>query len=134
MTQPLHGGCACGAVRYEASADPVLMLNCHCRDCQQASGAAYAATAVLPVQAVRLTGDVRYYRRDGGAVQRGFCPTCGSPVALKLDRLPDLIALHAASLDDPSLYKPAMDIFTASAQAWDCMDPNLPKRPQGMQS
>ena len=135
MPQSLHGGCACGAVRYEAGADPILMLNCHCRHCQQASGAGYAATLVLPAGAVHFSGELRYYRRSGdrGAVERGFCATCGSPVALKLERLPDLIALHAGSLDDPSLYKPAMDIFTASAQTWDYMHPDLPKRPQGMQ-
>jgi hypothetical protein len=134
MPQTLHGGCACGAVRYEASASPVLMLNCHCRHCQQASGSAYAATVVFPSTAVRLSGEIRYHRRDGekGAVERGFCPICGAPVTMKLRRLPDLIAMHAASLDDPSLYEPAMDIFTASAQRWDHMHPDLPKRPHGM--
>lgn len=135
MAQSLHGGCACGAVRYETGAAPILMLNCHCRHCQQASGTAYAATVVLPGKAVKMTGELRYHRREGnkGFVERGFCPTCGSPVALKLDRFPDLIAVHAASLDDPAMYRPAMDIFTASAQPWDCMNPDLPKRPHGPQ-
>jgi hypothetical protein len=135
MAQSYHGGCACGAVRYEAGAKPVLMLNCHCRHCQQASGGAYAATLVFPRADVRISGDVRYYRRDGekGRVDRGFCPTCGSPIALKLGRQPQLVAIHAASLDDPSLFTPAMDIFTASAQPWDHMHPDLPKRPHGMQ-
>jgi len=134
LSQTLHGGCACGAVRYEASAAPLLMLNCHCRHCQQAGGSAYAATLVLPASSVQVTGEVRYFRREGehGAVERGFCPVCGSPVILKLERLADMIAIHAASLDDPSSYKPAMDIFTASAQPWDVMHPDLPKRPHGL--
>jgi len=134
MSRTLQGGCACGAVRYTASAAPLLMLNCHCRHCQQASGSAYAATVVLPVSSVQVTGEVRYFRREGGhgAVERGFCPICGSPIALRLERQPDLIALHAGSLDDPSAYRPAMDIFTASAQAWDVMHPDLPKRPHGL--
>lgn len=134
MSAKLHGGCACTAVRYEADAEPVLMLNCHCRHCQQASGSAYAAILVLPARSMRITGEVRYHRRDGeeGAVERGFCPACGSPVALKLDRLPDLVGIQAASLDDPSLHQPAMDIFTASAQPWDHMHPDLPKRPRGL--
>ena len=38
----LSGGCACGAVHYETTVDPVLMLNCHCRACQQAGGSGYA--------------------------------------------------------------------------------------------
>jgi hypothetical protein len=36
------GGCMCGAVRYECTATPMFMGNCHCRDCQRASGGTYA--------------------------------------------------------------------------------------------
>jgi hypothetical protein len=134
MQQSLSGGCACGAIRYESQADPILMLNCHCRDCQRASGAAYAAFVVLPKAEVRLSGEPRYHRivgDAGKAVERGFCPACGSPVMTKLERLPDLIALQAGSLDDPSRYKPAMDIFTASAQPWDHLHPDTSKLPNG---
>ncbi|HYV89124.1 MAG TPA: aldehyde-activating protein, partial [Candidatus Polarisedimenticolia bacterium] len=42
MSKKITGGCACGAVHYEIGAEPVFMLNCHCRDCQRATGAAYA--------------------------------------------------------------------------------------------
>ena len=41
--------------------------------------------------------------------------------------MPELMAITASSLDNPSLFEPAMDIFTARAQAWDLMDPKLPK-------
>jgi hypothetical protein len=34
MPAPFSGGCACGAIRYECSAEPIVMGNCHCRDCQ----------------------------------------------------------------------------------------------------
>ncbi len=134
MGQNLSGGCACGAIRYETDADPMLMLNCHCRDCQKASGSAYAAIVVVPEPAVRLTGEPRYHKSigDGGkAVERGFCPTCGSQVLTKLERMPDVLGLKAGTLDDPSLYKPAMDIFADSAQPWDHMNPDTKKFPQG---
>jgi hypothetical protein len=39
--------------------------------------------------------------------------------------MPDLAMITAGSLDDPSLYKPTLDIFTASAQPWDHMNPAL---------
>ena len=35
MPASFSGGCACGAIRYECSAAPLMMLNCHCRDCQR---------------------------------------------------------------------------------------------------
>jgi hypothetical protein len=38
MATSFSGGCACGALRYECEMDPVFSWNCHCRDCQRASG------------------------------------------------------------------------------------------------
>jgi len=41
MSTSLTGGCQCGAVRYECSVEPLFTGNCHCRDCQKATGGAY---------------------------------------------------------------------------------------------
>jgi hypothetical protein len=134
MAQRLSGGCACGAIRYECNVDPVLMLNCHCRDCQRASGSAYAAIVAVPKAAVEVHGEPRYHKVIGGSgkvVERGFCPACGSQVMARLERLPDLLGLQAGSLDDPSTYQPAMDAYTSSAQPWDHMDPKVQKHAKG---
>ena len=48
----------------------------------------------------------------------------------KTSAVPDLLMITAGSLDDPSLYKPTLDIFTSSAQPWDHMDPALTKFPK----
>jgi len=130
MAQKLSGGCACGAIHYECSSHPVLMLNCHCRDCQRASGSAYAAIIVVPKVAVQISDQPRYYKvvgQAGKVIERGFCPNCGSQVTVKLERLPDILGLQAGSLDNPSFYRPAMDVFTVSAQPWDHMDPTTQK-------
>ncbi|HEY9649165.1 MAG TPA: hypothetical protein V6C95_00775 [Coleofasciculaceae cyanobacterium] len=37
------------------------------------------------------------------------------------------ISIQAGSLDDPSWFKPQADIYVASAQPWDYMNPDLPK-------
>jgi hypothetical protein len=132
MARLLSGGCACQTIRFECEAEPVFMLNCHCRDCQKANGSAYAAILAVPEAAVRLTGAPRYYRAVGGSgkpVERGFCQLCGSQVTIKIGRRPDLLGLQAGCLDDPSVYRPTKDLFTASAQPWDHMDPNLNRDP-----
>jgi hypothetical protein len=43
--------------------------------------------------------------------------------------LAGLMGIRAGSMDDPSQYRPGMDIFTANAQAWVFTDPSLPKFP-----
>jgi hypothetical protein len=136
MIRRPSGGRACGAIHYDCDADPVAMFNCHCRDCQRASGSAYAAIVVVPKAAVRMHGELRYHKTVGGvgkAIERGFCPTCGSHVADKLERLPNVLALQAGSLDDPLMYRPMMDVFTSSAQPWDHMDPKVQKHTHSAQ-
>jgi hypothetical protein len=39
---PFTGGCSCGAIRYESTAEPIMMFKCHCRDCQQTTGGGFA--------------------------------------------------------------------------------------------
>ncbi|HPT49755.1 MAG TPA: GFA family protein [Accumulibacter sp.] len=133
MNAIFKGGCLCGAVRYQSSAAPVMAGNCHCRDCQRASGGAYAPTLFAPTAAVAIDGEVRYFEvkgDSGHAVSRGFCPRCGSQLFGQVEVMPGLLAIRAGTLDDPGLYQPAIDLYTARAQSWDFMDPTLPKFPE----
>jgi hypothetical protein len=125
-----QGGCMCRAVRYECTGTPLFMGNCHCSDCQRASGGAYNPAIGVPRSAVKITGDVKYYEskaESGNITKRAFCPNCGSRLFSLPPFAPDLIVLSAGSLDDPSIFKPAMDIYTSSAQPWDQMNASLPK-------
>jgi hypothetical protein len=129
----LTGGCLCGAIRYETSASPVFSGNCHCRDCQQISGSAYMPMIFVPEASVTISGEVSYFVKTGDSgkqVTRGFCPTCGSQLFGKPEIVPGVLAIRAGSLDNPALYQPQMDIYVASAQPWDVMNPDLPKFPQ----
>ena len=130
MSDAYTGGCACGAVRYECSAEPFLAVNCHCRDCQRASGTAYTSGLLVPGAALRVTkGTPKWYTSaadSGRRVSRGFCPECGSPVLARNEAYP-MFVIAAASLDDPSGHRPSRDVWTASAQPWDHMDPAVPR-------
>jgi hypothetical protein len=124
----LTGGCLCGAVRYDCSAEPLFTGNCHCRDCQKATGGAY-----VPASALKINGEVKYYDSpadSGNNFTRGFCPNYGGRLFGKTSGLAQLMFITAGSLDDPSRFEPAMDIFTSSAQPWDHMNPQLPKFPK----
>jgi hypothetical protein len=131
MQLPLLGGCACGAIRYACDAEPIVMFLCHCRDCQRATGTGAACVLYVPLQAFRLTkGSLAYHftpSLDGTQNKRGFCAACGSPLTGGEEE--KAIGIHAASLDDPSVFRPQMHIHASDAQPWDALDPALPQHP-----
>ena len=131
MSQAYTGGCACGAIRYEIDAEPLLMSDCQCRDCQRISGTGHGSyLSFAGRDKVKLSGEAqcRDTTGDSGNVKtRAFCPTCGSPVYMTFAAVPDQFIVHAASLDDPGRYRPQLVTYTASGHAWDRLDPALPK-------
>lgn len=132
MSTKITGGCRCGAVRYECSADPIVAGHCHCRQCQRASGAGHVSVIGVPKEALNVTGEVRYFDHvadSGATASNGFCPTCGSQLLGKTTGMPDVMAIKVGTLDDPGLFSPGMNIFTASAQSWDIIAPDLPTFP-----
>ena len=131
MDTALSGGCACGAVRYACTAEPMFALNCHCRDCQRETGSAYAPILAVPSAAFAVThGSPGYFdvTADSGYVtRRAFCTRCGSTLFGEPGSRTDMVTIRAGSLDDPSIFRPTQNVFVASAQPWDHMDPALPR-------
>ena len=117
------GHCLCGGVSYESSADPLMMVNCHCTHCQRQSGAAFSTNVVVPRDALEVKGDtlseyVTTSTDEGKPTRRLFCGNCGSPIASLAEYLPDIAFVKSGTLDDTSVVKPAMDAWTSSAQSW----------------
>lgn len=131
MSQAYTGGCACGAVRYEISDDPIFMNDCQCLDCQHTSGTGHGSYLTFPSKAhVKLSGQATHWSMiddNGNTKTRGFCPACGSPVYLTFAIRPELFTIHAASLDDPSRYNPQAVTYGVRGHAWDYVDPALAK-------
>ena len=131
MPVPFSGGCACGAIRYSCASKPRYMGNCHCRDCQQATGGAFFAAVVVKASDFSIqSGEPSWFEKPadrGHIMRRAFCSDCGSPLFIVNESNTNARALYAGSLDDPSWYEPSRDIYVASAQPWDLMHPDLPK-------
>ena len=128
---PFAGGCACGAIRYQSTAEPAMMLHCHCRDCQRSSGGPFSSFVIVPAEAFKLLqGSLRFHASPseaGGMTRRGFCADCGAPIVAKSDSVLQFAAIRTASLDDPGSFNPQVDVWTSDAHPWDRMDPALPK-------
>ncbi|MCT4554186.1 MAG: GFA family protein [Pelagimonas sp.] len=75
-TKPIKGTCACGAVHFETSAQPVKASCCHCTQCRQMSGH-FWSSAQVPDTELTITGPVKWVTLSPKA-QRGICPDCGA--------------------------------------------------------
>ena len=131
MKTSLKGGCACGAVRYEIRDAPTFSLICQCRQCQRITGAGHAAQFAAPSESLSVRGEIRYYELhadSGNTVSSGFCPVCGCPILKKSTGFPQNVFIHAATLDDPGVFKPQMLVWNSSGQPWDHVDSALPRR------
>ena len=129
------GGCACGAIRHECEGKPATTSTAIAAIASEQPAVPIAAFAIK--EAVSLKGKPCWYRvigSSGKPIECGFCLTCGNPMTVRLDVAPDIIGFHAASLDGPARYKPAVDLFTASAHPWDLMQADTIKKAGGLAS
>ncbi len=110
----LRGGCQCGAVRYEVSAEPLKVYVCHCRECRRQSASAFGISVIVPVAAFALTqGQVKTWSRptdSGGVLECMFCIECGTRIR-HFNPRQDSVSIKGGSLDDP------VDI-TSSCHIW----------------
>lgn len=129
MTTSYTGGCACGAIRYEITAEPFVGVECHCTDCRKESGNGHASHWVFPRAAARIEGEAGEWSMtaDSGNVKtRAFCRRCGTPVYMTFSANPAAMSVRAGTLDDPSRYTPSVRTYASRALDWDRVDPNLP--------
>jgi hypothetical protein len=129
------GRCFCGQVRFTIDAAPVGSRMCWCRDCQRTASGSATVNVLFPEEAVAFTGEIATIEKiadSGNAIERGFCPKCGSQLyskTLKPKGAP--LRIRAGTLDDPELMAPQAIIWTDSAPRWATFDPALPHYPKG---
>lgn len=123
--------CACDRVQMSVRGPVVSMLMCSCLDCQRATGSGHASVALVPAEALTVTGDNKAFDRpsDSGATfTRYFCPECGTPLYGHSSRAPDIrmvaVGFFAGQND---WYEPNQLIFARSRQAWDLIADHLPQ-------
>jgi hypothetical protein len=114
----LEGRCYCGNIHYVAEGDPMLMAQCHCRECQYITGGAPNTFIVMPAAGHKYTkGTPKAFTRSDleRAVTREFCPDCGTHLATKPPGRP-VVVVKVGTLDNPAQFTPQMAIFTIDKQ------------------
>ena len=125
----MTGGCYCGAIRYEAEGDPLMQLQCHCRECQYITGGNPNVILAVSNAGFQYTsGEPAAFSRPDldNPVTRFFCPTCGTVIGTKSPALPDAMIIKVGTMDDPSAFAPQMAIFTKDSQSFHHVADGIP--------
>ena len=129
MTQ-FSGSCLCGAVTYEADCEIQRIVNCHCLDCQQATGSVHTTLLFVAEEAVKIKGYPSSYTHmadSGSTMVKRFCSSCGTQLFSMNSRRQGAIGIRAGTISQKHIVKPQLNIFCDSAVASTPMDDKLPK-------
>ncbi|HEY5634985.1 MAG TPA: arsenic resistance N-acetyltransferase ArsN2 [Burkholderiaceae bacterium] len=134
MSAPWHGGCLCGAVRYEIDAFEPDAAHCHCSMCRKFHGAAFATYASVARERFRLVrGEdaLARYTAPNGTV-RTFCARCGSSLFFASPRAPaGVVEVALGTVEGELPVVPGAHIFVGSGASWTRLHDDLPKYVQG---
>jgi hypothetical protein len=125
MELPRAGGCLCGAIRYQISAEPRSADYCHCSMCRRAAGAPVVARLTVANESFRLDRG----RARGPSLVRNSRALVLSDVRhptrpARRTRLPrrDACIPHT-----PEAVRPSYLIWTASQISWFEIADDLPR-------
>jgi hypothetical protein len=128
MSATLEGGCACGAVRYRLTSDPLFVHCCHCLNCQRQTGSAFVINLLIETDRLKvLAGDPQPVDapRDRGTQTIWRCPACQIAVFSEYTR-PEVRFVRAGTLDDPAAVAPDVHIYTRSKLPWVTLPDSVP--------
>jgi hypothetical protein len=122
------GGCLCGALRWQAAADPLYAGHCYCADCRKASGSGFIPFMAFSSAAFSVSGETLTHRLavgNGRIAVRNCCAACGGLVFGGEVGKSENFNIYAGSLDDATLFHPQIAIFTRDRPAWALIPPGL---------
>ena len=123
------GHCLCGAVTFTIAGVPVGTGQCHCKDCQRASGTGHMSLARFRAEDVVLGGETRSFASvaDSGNINtRHFCPTCGSRVYGQNSAFPGILNIAVGCVDDNSWFVPGRVVYAKDRPVWDSTPLDVP--------
>lgn len=121
MEYPIKGSCQCGGVKYKLLAEPLMIIACHCKECQKLSTSAFSITAMVNTGSVEFEGEMKEWRRtaeSGNINGAKFCPTCGNRIYHFNPNEPEKLKLKPSNLADTRLIQPTVHVWVSQKQEW----------------
>jgi hypothetical protein len=123
------GHCLCGAVSFTLNAAPVATGQCHCKDCQRASGTGHMSLVRFRRADVEWRGQTASYAStaDSGNINtRHFCPKCGSRLFGENSAFPELVNISVGCVDDNDWFVPGRVVYAKDRPSWDVTSTAVP--------
>ena len=123
------GGCLCGAVQFEIKSGISHIVHCHCSQCRQVQGSAFATNGIVKLNNFKiLSGEesLTAYESTPGQ-KKYFCSVCGSPIMSKTESKPDEVRIRLGTVSSDISERPMAHIFTTSKANWDEITRGLPQ-------
>lgn len=118
----LTGTCACGALRYRLTREPMFTHCCHCTQCQKLTGSAFVLNAIIENDSIDiLFGEVIVTK---GPTEYDSphdiyrCNACQTALWSDYGGRPNYRFVRVGTLDDPGSVKPDVHIFVKSKLDW----------------
>lgn len=129
LTLPASAKCMCGAISLTVRGQPVGTGQCHCKDCQRASGTGHMSLAFFKKDDVEIRGQTSSFpsKADSGNINtRHFCPKCGSRMYGENSGRPGFMGISAGVFDDNSWFGPQRVVYVKDKPAWDMTATDVP--------
>jgi hypothetical protein len=129
----LTGSCLCGAIAYEADADPARIVHCHCQTCRKAHGAAVSSVTAVPRERFRWTRGSELlgaFESSPGKFRR-FCTRCGSHLMAERVAQP-VVLLRLGCLDTAIRDRAQVHIWRTDGASWYDPKAAFPELPEGL--
>ena len=122
MTQVWQGGCHCGRVRFEVTADIDQVTDCNCSICHKKG---FLHLIVEPAQFRLLQGEgaLESYRFNTGTAEHKFCRHCGIHAFYTPRSHPDKVDVNVRCIKAIDLSKLTIKRF--DGQNWEAARPTL---------
>ena len=114
----IEGGCFCKKIRYTVERGDYRIANCHCRMCQQTSGAPFVTWLVAPKEAFTYVSGKPRQLQSSSKGTREFCSDCGTPLTFFSTERPGYLDITGGSLDNPDDFVPTVAVHEESKLKW----------------
>lgn len=112
--------CLCNGIQLRINAELEPIMVCHCKQCQKAQGAAFAAITQVQKSDLKVVHGENLLQAyfASSNKKRVFCKTCGSPIwSERLDK-PDVVRLRVGLINEEISTQVSSHAYVTSKASW----------------